>query len=1337
LSQEQTQLDKINTSSLFRSVNVQKSSPEITDFELNKFNNFLNIQNIVLLGDPGSGKTHTFKETAENENAKFLTIRSFLATKGKGCNGKVIYLDGLDEVRSRANDKNTILGVIKTLTDVNCESLRLSCRAQDWLGDSDLNLFETYFNDESYAVLNLEPLRQEEILSILISHNIEFPQEFIDKATSLNLSTLLHNPQTLIMLIDVVKQGSGKWPATKKDLYKKSSVLLLTEHNDERARSGSGEYSPNELLNTAGIACATILISGVEGISLRNNGGDKDFPSYRELTICEPELLLATLTRRIFSYSTDETVSCIHRTVAEYLAASWLVDQVTNNNFPIKRVLSLITSEDHPISDLRGLYSWLATLLPDNYNYLFDNDPYGVLMYGDPASLSPSSRQYLLTSLEALKEKDPWFRSGDWSDNPLGALAGKDMESAFKRILVDPSSGFHLRNIVLNSIILGEPNPNLIPVLKSTLENTTYGYSDRSDAVEALLKLGIDGKNSIKDSYDKALLKEPKSIRLRINILSHLYLEYFQTADAIQIIIDRSKQSVYRHLVDDKLYRYHTLFPVSHLREILNEISSLIPSDGSDYAEKWKNSTEIEKCLYEMVVQVLDSDLDVTPETLYFWLNSIRRLKNGMNTSPEDLSKWLGAHQSIVFKMFDTAYKSLNSNPKQTIWWIYNNFRTTTLHMLNQEAFALYIAKKYLSNPLEHLSIYELFASITFNSFETPKDLLLTKFYDITDVGGSEILPLKEKICVSMLDDWKLEEIQNTIRYREKEKNRKLTNQQNIKKTLDSITKGKNLANLEWLAGRYYSHKNGNTGRERLEDYFDSDTNLVDKVIDGFLATLVRSDLPTVNEIAKLEARGGYYPWWYAVLAGMDEHWLRKPEFKGFSNETLSSLLSISISRNTGNSKRVWNKEIIKQFPSLSKQVYETFALKALEKRKDVIPVISTLLNDDFNPPWKEQLAISLLTKYPNTGLQPLENLVSIVLGDDNLHSELLQLTKDTINKNGYVKKEKRLYWLLVGFYLDERYFSSLLVKYSTSRPWVAQQITDFFEERHGSKYDLSISQISLLSKTVGALVPYLENSSPFGRSGFVRDMITKLSSSTEEVATSELRALLANKKLGTYSNHLKHAIAEQSVVRRSAIYQQPDWTSVIETLKDGHPANIADLHALTLEQLNSLKPEILNTNTDIYKNFWNSDSHGKITTPIVEDICRDRLIDLLRPNYKNMHIEPEGHMAQDKRADIVILSTTPNLKLPLELKRDIHKDLWTACKNQLERMYTRDPDAQGYGIYVVFWFGDKRKGKVKQPPTGLNMPTTAQDLEDSLTKLIPENKQHCLSVIVLDVNPH
>jgi len=88
-------------------------------------------------------------------------------------------------------------------------------------------------------------------------------------------------------------------------------------------------------------------------------------------------------------------------------------------------------------------------------------------------------------------------------------------------------------------------------------------------------------------------------------------------------------------------------------------------------------------------------------------------------------------------------------------------------------------------------------------------------------------------------------------------------------------------------------------------------------------------------------------------------------------------------------------------------------------------------------------------------------------------------------------------------------------------------------------------------------------------------------------------------------------------------------------------------------------------------------------------------------------------------------------------LKRDIHKDLWTACKNQLERMYTRDPDAQGYGIYVVFWFGDKRKGKVKQPPTGLNMPTTAQDLEDSLTKLIPENKQHCLSVIVLDVNPH
>ena len=612
LSKVQTQSNNALNASLARSVNIQKAFPEITNTQQDKFKDFLSLQNIVLLGDPGAGKTHTFKEAAKHESAKFLPVRVFLATKGKDCKNKVIYLDGLDEFRSRMDDKNVIFEVTQLLSDIGCRGLRLSCRAQDWLGDSDLSLFEGYFGEEKYVVLNLESLREDEIITILKNKGIDNPNEFIRKATSLNISTLLHNPQTLVMLIDVVKQKGGEWPATKKDLYQKSTKLLLTEHNDERSRSGVGQYTPDELQSSAGIACACILISGVEGISLRNNGSNPTFPSYREITLCDSNLLLASLNRRVFSHSSDEVVTCVHRTVAEFLAASWLTDQVTNSNLPIKRVLSLIASEEHPTADLRGLYAWLATLLPDNYSYLFDNDPYGILMYGDSASLSSSSRQYLLASLEKLKEKDPWFRSSDWSDNPLGALAGKDMEPAFKRILTDSESGFHLRNIVLNAIIQGKPNRNLIPELQRVLVNNNYGYSDRSDAIEALLRIGKKGEECIVGCYHRKIVKEPKTIRLRINILRHLYREYFTPADAVQIIVDHANQNkgdVIR--VYDLLYNYSNLFFISDIPEILNGVCLKIP-DHSDYEKRWHNKSEIETCLFEMIEKVLKSPLNVT-----------------------------------------------------------------------------------------------------------------------------------------------------------------------------------------------------------------------------------------------------------------------------------------------------------------------------------------------------------------------------------------------------------------------------------------------------------------------------------------------------------------------------------------------------------------------------------------------------------------------------------------------------------------------------------------------------------------------------------------------------
>ena len=81
----------------------------------------------------------------------------------------------------------------------------------------------------------------------------------------------------------------------------------------------------------------------------------------------------------------------------------------------------------------------------------------------------------------------------------------------------------------------------------------------------------------------------------------------------------------------------------------------------------------------------------------------------------------------------------------------------------------------------------------------------------------------------------------------------------------------------------------------------------------------------------------------------------------------------------------------------------------------------------------------------------------------------------------------------------------------------------------------------------------------------------------------------------------------------------------------------------------------------------------------------------------KGITVEPEGHMVADKRADIS--AAMPGRKILCELKRHYHVALWTAADQQLDRFYAHDPDAKGFGIYGVFWFGNERCSAMPKHP--------------------------------------
>jgi hypothetical protein len=106
--------------------------------------------------------------------------------------------------------------------------------------------------------------------------------------------------------------------------------------------------------------------------------------------------------------------------------------------------------------------------------------------------------------------------------------------------------------------------------------------------------------------------------------------------------------------------------------------------------------------------------------------------------------------------------------------------------------------------------------------------------------------------------------------------------------------------------------------------------------------------------------------------------------------------------------------------------------------------------------------------------------------------------------------------------------------------------------------------------------------------------------------------------------------------------------------------------------------------------------------------------------------------MAADKRADVI--AVLPGIKLVIEIKRHYHPQVWISIEEQLERFYTRDPGAQGFGIYVVFWFGERPGHSIPKPPAPFCKPRSANEMQSQLQALVRPEMQTKVTVVVLDV---
>lgn len=182
---------------------------------------------LIVLGEPGAGKTRLLKFASEQFNTEIHIASDVGAFSELDAQSNRIIVDGIDEITAY----ETGTPVNKILAKIPPTALFvLSCRTADWQDTINTKIINRKWQQQP-TIGHILPLNQQEIIDF-IDANGEGQDgiEFLKEAQQRDIVDLLKNPQYLKLLLKAVK--SSGWPDTRLELYVNACCELVKEDND-------------------------------------------------------------------------------------------------------------------------------------------------------------------------------------------------------------------------------------------------------------------------------------------------------------------------------------------------------------------------------------------------------------------------------------------------------------------------------------------------------------------------------------------------------------------------------------------------------------------------------------------------------------------------------------------------------------------------------------------------------------------------------------------------------------------------------------------------------------------------------------------------------------------------------------------------------------------------------------------------------------------------------------------------------------------------------------------------------------------------------------------------
>lgn len=1348
---------------------------------------FRGVPAYVLLGDPGAGKTTAFETECEalGDKACPITARDFLTFEVQGhpeWRHKTLFIDGLDEVRAGSSDARTPFDRIRGKLDaLGKPAFRLSCREADWLGANDRRHLESVSSDGKVIVLRLDPLTDSNIEEILEGRpGVVDAFAFMSGASERGIGDLLRNPQTLDLLARAVTGGEGRWPASRTETFEMACEQMVLEQNDEHlAAIAPGKFPPPvKLLDAAGRLCAVQLIAGKAGYTLHGRPTD-DYPG-PESAIDDAhsvEVLKIAFATRLFGAEYDGCFAPVHRQIAEYLGAKYLA-QVIHRGLPTRRVIALMTGPDGTVvTELRGLSGWLAAHSRSARADLIERDPVSVGLYGDIREFSLNDKSLLLETLKGHPTR--LARVGNCA--AFGSLVAPELRPMLEEILQDSNreQGHQtFIEFVLRFLQSGDPMSVFSQVLLEVVRDQTWGPDVNRAALYAYFHICPDGQD--KSDNLRALVADIQSGRvsdperaLMGVLLSRLYPHDIAPTEVWNYISGTIDREHFHHGEYERFWDTELLDNSSD-----DQVAELI--DCMPRRHPALRGLGLEDLPLKLLARGLQSHGDQldTPR-LYDWL-AVGELENGYwarDESTPEIPLWLEERPelqkalileglsrcpkarditSYAYEIYDHLYGAERPADfgtwclEQAIGWESTEPQLAeylfdeafgrrkksglTLDLLRrraQESPTLCARLNLLIQSQERKRQRELEYQESLRTFsekrrhEEEKWLAQMRAHETAlreNVGDPALLHHLAEVYFESPED--------------------ALRDGRIDERLFLISPDRRPSELRRL-------RREGAGLKGLEAFLRKDPELIDAAVQGLFGTIDREDVPTLEQIFELCVEDKVYYLGWPYLAALEEIERTAPEHEPpqwRDDQIRRALAFYHCDPLPVDDPPDWYRRLLETRPELVADIQVRFTILELRRGRQYVSKLAKLADDPAYARVAAHASQPLLRAFPvrclQTQLESLEGLLwaAIQYADRPSLLGLIEKKLSRTSMNG----SQRVLWLAAGFAIEPETYQLPLREFVQGHDRRIRYLTEFCRQRgrrfppawlHGMGISASTELIRIVGSQAGPQLRDVQGwrTPSIRASQIVHGLIQQnLAASSGKSASDALAELISDPQLCGWRHVLSEAQDIQRVIRRDAEFRHPSVEQVCQSLKGGSPANAADLTALVVDRLRELGEAIRKGNTSGWRQYWNVNSHGRPTEPRPENSCRDILLADLqqRLNVQGIDARSEVQHANEKRADICV--SCDGFQVPVETKKNDHRDLWSALRNQLIARYTIDPDADGYGIYLVFWFD---KEFTQAPPSG-RRPVNPEELVRRLKKeaTLSETEERKISICVIDV---